>query len=164
MNEPTILGDQPGTPSPVPHRVPGAAHHRLGVFIGSWHTEGEIQTDSPGVTLRLHATDSYEWMPGGYFLVHRVDGRMGDMVVQALEVIGYDEDCDCYVSQSFDNSGNTASYRAYLRGDEWSIEGARERFTGVFSEDRRTLRGRWERSADGEEWRPWMAITLTRMP
>jgi hypothetical protein len=36
------------------------------------------------------ALDTYEWLPGGFFLLHRVDGLMGDEPVQAVEIIGYE--------------------------------------------------------------------------
>ena len=112
--------------------------------------------------MELRATDTYEWLPGGYFLLHRVDGTMGGHPVQALEVIGYDPERGDYFSQSYDNTGSTASYRARLEGERWQIIGERERFDGRFTEGGRVLRGRWERLADGR-WVDWMTLSLTRV-
>jgi hypothetical protein len=111
----------------------------------------------------LQAVDTYEWLPGGFFLLHRVDGRMGEDPVHVLEIIRYDASSDAYVTQSFDNQGNIAVYRAILQGSAWTIRGDSERFTGAFSEDRSTLTGTWEQARDGRTWTPWMTITLSKV-
>jgi hypothetical protein len=40
----------------------------------------------------------------------------------------------------------------------WS---ASDRFTGAFTDDGNTIAGHWEQ-VDGEHWRPWMEVTLTK--
>ena len=142
--------------------TPRAEHRRLQIFVGTWRTEGEIVTDPAAPTARLQATDTYEWLAGEYFLLHRVDGRMGDDVVQALEVIGYDADRGAYFTHAFDNQGNAVAYEASLRGPAWSIAGPSERFTGIFSEDGTRLTGTWERFVEGAGWTHWMTMSLTK--
>ena len=142
---------------------PGPLHRRLQRFVGRWRTEGEILGGPPGASARLQATDSYEWLPGGYFLLHRVEGRLGDEPVQTLEVIGYDAERHTYFSHAFDDRGNARTYTAGLSDDgTWSIVGSSERFTGSFSADGTALVGTWERLADGGEWARWMTIRLTK--
>lgn len=135
---------------------------RLEIFVGTWRTEGEIVTDPSAAPLPLRATDSYEWLPGRHFLLHRVDGRLGDEEVQTLEIIGYDATVGAYFTHSYDNHGNVGLYQASLHDRAWSITGSSERFTGAFSHDGTTLAGIWERFADGEGWTHWMTIRLTR--
>lgn len=137
------------------------ARERLDVFVGTWRTVGEIVGDAPGEPLELRGTDVYEWLGGGHFLVHHVDGDMGGQPVQALEVIGWDPDRGEYFSHAYDNGGTVALYRAALDGLRWQIFGEQERFDGQFSEDRRILRGSWERLVNGH-WTPWMTLSLTR--
>lgn len=51
---------------------------RLEPFVGAWATEGEMVADRPATRARFKATDTYEWLPGGHFLLHRIsrpDGR-----------------------------------------------------------------------------------------
>lgn len=54
--------------------------------------------------------DTYEWLPGGFFLIHRVDGRMGEAEVTAIEIIGFDASIQAYLTRSFDNQGNAGTY------------------------------------------------------
>jgi hypothetical protein len=141
---------------------PGPGHRRLEIFVGTWKTEGRI-LDSSGPSSRLTAVDTYEWMPGEFFLLHHVDGRMGDEEVKTLEVIGFDAASQGYRTHSFDNHGNAGTYTASLHDRAWKIWGETERFTGEFAEDGSTLAGQWERATDGELWQPWMEITLTKV-
>jgi hypothetical protein len=140
----------------------GPEHERLDVFVGRWHTRGEILTDPSGAPAPLEAIDTYEWLPGGFFLLHHVDGRMGADVIQALEIIGYDSSRGSYFTQAFDSQGKVGSYEADLRDGGWAMRGATERFSGTFSADGLTLTGSWERSADGATWSPWMKIVLRK--
>jgi hypothetical protein len=130
----------------------------LAPFAGTWRTTGEILGDAEE---RLDATDRYEWFPGGHFLVHHVEGRMGPHEVRAIEMIGADPDGDDFVTHAFDNGGNTARYTATLHERAWSIDGETERFRGEFDADWRTLRGAWER-LDRGRWERWMTITLAK--
>jgi hypothetical protein len=141
---------------------PGPAHARLARFVGTWDTTGRLVDGPSGAAGALVAVDRYEWMPGGFFLLHHVDGRLGDAAVRALEVIGWDDARGAYRTWAFDEAGTAATYEARLDGRAWTIVGATERFAGTFDEAGDTLRGRWERDAGDGEWRPWMDVTLVR--
>jgi hypothetical protein len=143
---------------------PGAEHRRLDVFVGTWRTEGIIRAGEHGPESTFTATDRYEWMPGGFFLLHHVSAHMGDGELTALEVIGYDAATGTYPMRSFDSQGNTGTHQATLRDGTWTFAGPTERFTGRFSDDGGTITGLWEQSTDGAEWVPWMDVTLTRQP
>ncbi len=137
------------------------AMERLQPFIGKWKTEGTIRMPN-GADMVLNAVDTYEWLPGGYFLIHHVDGFMGEDEVKAIEMIGFHEDDGMYVTTSYDNHGIVANYKAQLHEREWTIIGSTERFRGRFGEDGRTLAGVWELAEDGAEWKKWMDILLTK--
>src|SRR5215831_17762881 len=62
---------------------------RLDVFIGRWLTEGETVGGDEGPALEILASDVYEWAPGGRFVMHPAYGRIGQVGVGGLEVIGY---------------------------------------------------------------------------
>lgn len=141
----------------TPQRQPGPEHDRLDVFVGRWHTEGEIVGGG-----RLQAIDRYEWLPGGFFLLHTVEGTMDGSAVRALEIIGWDAARGAYTSRSYDDQGNVADYEAMLGEHSWTIVGATERFVGAFDETHRTLRGAWEHVGHDGEWRSWMTIALAR--
>jgi hypothetical protein len=73
----------------------------------------------------ITGTDTYEWLPGGFFLLHRVDVMIGQQRVQALELIGeYDPATDSFTARPYDNLGSVTVMRA--RVDEQGVW----RFTG----------------------------------
>jgi hypothetical protein len=135
----------------------------LGALVGRWRTLGRTIEVEGAEPLEIDAVDTYEWLPGGA-LLHRVDARVGDEHVEGAEIIGWDPERGCYLTQYFGNDG-PASYEATL-GEEagtrvWRMRSGTDRFRGEFSEDGDVLEGRWER-LEGERWLPWMEVRLTR--
>jgi uncharacterized protein YndB with AHSA1/START domain len=135
---------------------------RLEALIGRWTTEGETVPGPSGLSTRIAGTDTYEWLAGGFFVVHRVDVRFGDEHVEAIEIIGYDAANGTYPTHAFDSQGSASSYRMRERDGTWTITGETERSTLVPDGDGATMRASWERSDDGRTWLPWMEIRLTR--
>ncbi len=133
----------------------------LEALVGTWKTQGWTTSDQPQ---RVDAVDTYEWLPGGAVL-HRVDAHMGDQKVEGAEIIGWDPDRDCYVTQYFGTDG-PAAYEATLEEEDgalvWTMRSKSDRFSGTFSDDGRVITGHWEAMEEGGAWRPWMDITLTR--
>lgn len=140
---------------------PGPEHAALAPFVGRWNTAGKVLASGSTPALEIVGIDEYEWLPGGFFLLHRVDVRMGGERVQALEIIGPDAGPGTYFMRSFDSQGGTAEMQAILHDGTWTFQGDAERFAGAFSEGGDTLSGRWERR-EGEQWLPWMDVRLTK--
>lgn len=142
----------------------GPGHKRLGAFVGTWATEGEIKGGPSGPRSKVRAIDIYEWLPGGFFLLHKGDSHMPDGRTQGIEVIGYDPASDAYSMHSFDSAGRVAVMRASVEREEWTFEGPSLRFTGGFRDGGDTWAGTWtQRSSEGAEWFPWMNITLSKV-
>ena len=102
-------------------KTPAAAHKQLEIFIGKWINEGELLPagDAPGE--KILTSDVYEWLPGKFFVLHTAYGRVGDLPVGAVEVIGYDEATDTYRTHLFDSQGNASDVDvAGLAFSEWS--------------------------------------------
>src|SRR5215813_4578652 len=55
-----------------------------------WLTEGETVPSRDEPAERIVASDIYQWVPGGRFVMHPAYGRIGTIDVGGLEVIGYD--------------------------------------------------------------------------
>ncbi|HEX2080976.1 MAG TPA: DUF1579 family protein [Longimicrobium sp.] len=140
---------------------PGPEHARLAPFVGRWETRGEVLGDGSTPAVEFAGTDEYEWLPGGFFLLHRVDVQMGGERVQALEVIGWDGERGEYVARSYDHRGGEEVMHAALRDGTWTFVGDASRFTGGFGEGGDTLSGRWERR-EGDRWLPWMDVRLRK--
>ena len=158
--------------------APSPEIQRLGALVGRWRSEGHVVADVP---VPITGTDSYEWLPGGFFLVHRVDVMVGQQRVQALELIGeYDPATDSFTARAYDNLGSVTIMRARVDGHGvWRFTGggdvapaagpastgagAAARSTLTVNADRSGMTARWERSDDGAMWQPWMDVTFTRM-
>jgi hypothetical protein len=139
-------------------------HDLLGALVGRWKTEGWTRERAGAPAARIDAVDTYEWLPGGFALLHSVDARVGDEKVEGAEIIGYDPERGAYVMQYFGSDG-PAAYEASLGEEDgalvWRAQSKSDRFTGVFSDDGGRIDGHWELLE--EDWRPWMDITLTRV-
>src|SRR5215510_1218484 len=59
---------QDGAPKPT------AEHKRLGYFVGTWHTEGEMKPGPMGPGGKTTATDRCSWFEGGFAVVCQSDG------------------------------------------------------------------------------------------
>ena len=136
-------------------------HERLGVLVGRWKTEGQTH----GEPARIDAFDTYEWLPGGFALLHTVDARVGENTVEGAEIIGWDPARRAFTTLYFGSDGPNA-YEAQLTEENgvlvWRMRSERDRFEGRFDEDRSVITGHWE-ELEGSAWRPWMDITLTRL-
>ena len=143
----------------------GLEHERLGVLIGAWKTEG-FTRESPGApAMRIDAVDTYEWLPGRFAVLHRVDARVGEERVEGAEIIGYDPERGAYVTLYFGSDG-VNSYQASLEDRDgalvWTMRSGTDRFTGMFDDSGERITGHWEQLDEGTAWRPWMDITLTK--
>jgi hypothetical protein len=139
-------------------------HAPLEVLVGSWKTEGWT-TDAPGAPAqRIDAVDTYERLPGGA-LLHLVDARVGDQVVEGAEIIGHDPARGIYLTQYFGSDGPSA-YQASLTEDDgtlvWTMQSENDRFTGAFNDERNVITGHWDALDDDSHWQSWMDITLTK--
>ena len=55
--------------------------------------------------------ETYEWLAGERFLVHRFEGLVGDKPAVFLEMIGYDAAAGDYAVHTYYNSGLTNEWR-----------------------------------------------------
>ena len=142
---------------------PGPEHKRLEVFIGKWMTEGETIASEGAPAMRILASDVYEWVPGGFFILHTAYGRVGGIEVGGVEMIGYDAERKNYRVTFFDSQGNQTSHTLTPRDGKWIWQGEHTRCTGVFSGDGKTMTAHHERFDDGVTWVPSMDVTLSKV-
>lgn len=139
----------------------GSRDGELEAFVGRWSTRGRVRAGPWGPEAAIAGTDGYEWLPGGFFLLHRADVGIGGERVEVLEVIGRDPAGAGWFMHAYDSRGTAGTMRATLAGGVWTFQGEGERFTGGFGEGGRVLSGTWE-LRQGAEWVPWMDVRLTR--
>ena len=128
-------------------------------FIGAWHTTGATRATADEPSQQIEAVDIYEWMDGGFFILHRIESKK-PMAFTGLEIIGSED--GGYFLHHYDSNGTRIVSTGKMQGREWRIDSKTERFAGTISEDGQTITGAWERSTDGENWGAWMDITLRR--
>ncbi|MET8339442.1 DUF1579 family protein [Streptosporangium canum] len=145
--------------------MPPIENKHLDALVGRWRSRGRIVAADPSdPAIEIAGSDTYEWLAGGFFLVHRVDVRIGDDHVEVIEMIGpYDPSTGTYPMRSFDNQGAFATMRASVADDGvWTFSGGTERATLVIADDRATMSATWERTDDTTTWHPWMTMSFTR--
>ena len=114
------------------------------------------------VPAKVTAVQTYEWMPGGFFLVHREFARFGDVEHKTMTIIGYDPSSQTYPVHFFDNLGYYRVYQARVHDRTWTFTGKYERATIVFGADGNTFKSTWERSSDGSNWLPLCELKGTK--
>ncbi len=138
----------------------------LNVFHGKWLTSGTQHQGPLGDAAKITAVETYEWLPGERFLIHRFDGRVGDNPAACIEVIGRDAADDDYPVNTFYNNGVANQWRLNERDGSWLLTGkwdaggepADVRCTTVFSDDGCAMAGKWEYSRDGSNWETFWEV------
>lgn len=149
----------------------GPPHDRLEPFVGRWTLTGH-QHDSPfGPAADVIAHETYEWLPGGFFLVHHFEGRLGPQPMACIEIAEYDAGERGYRFHAFYNDGRTMLFRAREEDDMWIFEGDlhgergqpnQVRCTIWFIDNGDTRTVRWEHSSDGQSWQTFWDVSATR--
>jgi hypothetical protein len=136
---------------------------QLGRFVGRWNTEGSVRATENAPAVKVCGTDTYEWLPGEFFLLHRVDVMMGNDRNETTEIIGYDKQKEACVMRYYDHKGDTGMMTAACYDEVWVFVSDTLRFNGGFKNNDMEFSGVWEQSADGSPWHPFMEIKLSRV-
>jgi hypothetical protein len=147
------------TPKPKQPK-PTSAHKRLEVFIGDWHAEGTSYGDgqdpadplAAGVPWR--SEESYEWLPGSFFVLHRWDAKIGKHEFKGAEIMGYDEAEGGYFTHMFDNAGHHSDYAGSLDGHVWRFTEAQSKATVTVQDGGYQMTFNWEWKNGGRKWLP----------
>jgi hypothetical protein len=149
----------------------GEADQRLlQVFVGTWNTEGRAHDSPFGRAAAIRATESYEWLPGERFLVHFLQGRLGDDEMACIEMLGYDAASGSCLVHSFYNDGNRNVLQATEQDGTWTFTGAwkkedetlKLRCTSRFGADGDSVDSVWEYSRGGARWERFWETKATR--
>jgi hypothetical protein len=144
-----------------------AAQAELERFIGEW----TMEIDFPGLA-RIDAGTrvSFEWSPGGWFLVERWQIPVPEFPDGAA-VIGWDDGRQTLLQHYFDSRGVARVYEMRMENAVWTLIRTEpdfspldfeQRFIGELSDDGRTITGRWEAKHSGKDWEVDFRITYRR--
>ena len=153
---PPGTGDSPGD---IPAGRP-AELSRLDALLGAWEMEvsfeaGYFGPGSPPIAGRGGRT-TFEWLDGQFFLIQRfmVDNPAAP---SGIAIIGSEEGAQALSQHYYDSRGVARIYQMSLDDGVWRLwresPGFWQRYTGVFSADGKTIKGAWEGSADGSQWK-----------
>jgi hypothetical protein len=143
-------GQKGGPEAPTPH--PGLK--ALDRLVGRWKASGETQGEL-----------SYEWLPGGFFLMARGDTEQGGQRTKHIEIIGYDHEAgaapsDVMTSRLYTDRGDSLSYTHEVDDKgltSWfGPKGSPALFRARWIDDN-TLSGAWEWPGGGYK------LTLSRV-
>ena len=139
----------------------GDAHRRLGVFVGDWHSEGtsfadgQSPEDPRASGVPWTSDEQYEWLPGGFFLLHRWDAHAGTREFKGTEILGHDEANGGYFTRFFDNAGFHPEYTVTVEGDVWTFSEPSTRATVTVQDGGQDIDHVWEwRHGGGSAWLP----------
>lgn len=137
-----------------------AAREHLSVFVGKWRTsgqsfaEGQRAEDPRASAVPWTSVESYEWLPGGHFLLHRWDAMVGAYPFQGTEIIGFNESKGGYFSHLFDNAGNHGEYSGERSGNLWKFNEPGTRSVITVTSDGQEMDVVWQWTNGGREWLP----------
>ncbi len=145
---------------------PGPEHTRREIFLGKWKMEGKQYEHPFGVAAKINVVESYEWLPGGFFIVHRFDGCRDKEEIACVEIIGYDVSLQSYSIYAFYNDGHTREWLLHEKDGVWTHTGEDKsmkfRCTTEFSDKGNTKTSKWEYSTDGLKWETFWDVVATK--
>ena len=160
----------------APHPV-----ERLEAFVGEWAMRavfprppggGEADDAAPsGGEADDGARTLFEWLPDRRFLVQRW-AVPHPAAPDGIAIIGFDDPTGAYVQHYFDSRGVARLYEMTFADGVWTLSRTAadfsplnfsQRYTGVFSEDRREIRGRWEIATEGSDWKLDFELSYTKL-
>ena len=135
----------------------------LNFLIGKWNSVGTIQTDNSEPPVKIKGTDIYEWVLGGFHILHKVDVMMGNERTEVIEIIGYDNSDKTYTLRSFDNYGTFTTMLAEIDSNgQMNISGENMRSTLTVSKSGHQMTAVWEKTEDKKKWLPWIEMNFTK--
>jgi hypothetical protein len=138
---------------------PGPEVKRLGYFVGTWKTDGDIKENPMMPAGKMTSSDKAEWFPGGFHVVIHSTGKSPMGPSHGLGVLAYDAENKVYTYYGIDNSGFATLSKGNVDGKNWvftdeSKMGGKT-FHGRYSmtEDSPTSYSfKYEMSEDGTKW------------
>lgn len=145
---------------------PSGALRRLEFLVGTWRSEGTLE----GPAGTVSGTETFAWLPGGFFLVHHWAGTF-DVGAATVVDAGY---------EFFDFDPVGCAFRTHFFSSLGPYDATNSQYRGDFDGPSLVLVGpaRVTREPDGDDriryvgevpdgkggWAPWLRGELTRAP
>jgi Protein of unknown function (DUF1579) len=137
---------------------PGPEVKKLGYFVGTWKSEGEIKQNPFMPAGKFSSNDNCEWFPGGFHVVCHSTGKSPSGPVHGLGIMAYNAEEKAYTYTGIDNSGFSEAAKGHVDGNNWTYTSEDKmggktyhgRYSMVTSPDAYTFK--YETSEDGNNW------------
>jgi hypothetical protein len=159
----------PDSPDDIPAERP-AWLDRLDVLTGQWEMAASFEAGyfgpgTPPFTGHGGRT-TFEWLEGRFFLTQRFVNEH-PAAPSGIAIIGAGADPETFEQHYYDSRGVARVYQMSLDGEVWKLwreaPAFWQRYTGEISEDGTTIKGAWEGSADGQEWKHDFGLTYIKV-
>lgn len=148
------------------------AKRGLDAFAGTWKTEGYQYAGTFGPDAGVTAHETYEWLTGGKFLIHRLEGSRGATPMACIEIIEREASGDVYAMHTFYDEGTSQVWRLtetddgnWITAADWTTpDGSKRQVRCVqhFEDGGRTRTATWQSSSDGTTWETFWKVTSTK--
>ena len=145
--------------------TPSKELQQLSIFLGKWQVEGQNHEHVPhGPCNKVAGEESYEWMPGEFFLISKWDRHVGEVNHIGIGLIHYDAESGFFSADHYDNFGFNRTYLLVQDRNVWKYIGDKERATIEFNRNGNSYTENWEVSHDhGATWKPLCSLLGRRM-
>jgi hypothetical protein len=126
---------------PWPTATPDPALKRFEILVGKWELRGRtLDSKEDNIT----GWNTFEWLPGGYFLKSEGEINFMGFMMQSLELIAYDPIRKIFPSSVYSSmSGEVFPYEWDIQGNTLIHSGFGAKYTGTISADGNTITGGW---------------------
>ena len=147
------------------------SHARLDLFLGTWRTTGRQYECPFGPTGSLVALETYQWLSGERFMIHRLDGRIDDDPLACIEIISNDATRAACLVRSYYDDGGSNEWQLVEQEGAWRLDGhwpqagnlIAVRCTIWFQNGGNTRAAKWEYSQGGESFQPFWEATSSKI-
>jgi Protein of unknown function (DUF1579) len=156
--------------------VPPPDHElqRLAPLLGTWRCEDHTNDTVLGPGVPVTSVETFQWLDGGYFLVHTYDTVFGDEPAQkGVNYCGYDAEAQRFQIIFFSNNGPFTEhgnrYQGQVADRTLTFEGP-ARFQYTLDDAGRisvnpdgSITVTWWIRDDNGTWQPWMTNTFHKL-
>ena len=139
---------------------PGPEVKKLGYFVGTWKSEGELKENPFGMPPgKFTTTDKCEWFTGGYQVVCHSTGTGSMGAMHSIGILSYNMEDKMYSYYGIDNMGMAEQSKGKVDGNTW-VYTADEKMGGKVYHGRYSMDTsspdsytyKYENSEDGQKW------------
>ena len=141
-----------------------ATLERLDALVGEW----SLEAGPPGgPAWPGGGRVSFEWLEGRTFLIERWAIELPE-APDGIAIIGASGEAGALRQHYFDSRGVHRMYEMSMEDGVWRLwrdhpDPFPQRFSGSFSDDGRTIAGRWEKRESGSDWDTDFDLTYRKL-